>query len=90
MSHYSDEIAAKQAASIAQEQQPAVATNEVADTIKTPQTIVWQYFIGFCLIFIDWRLAMLFWLVSSTNYLLSRLLLRLIMAVENGNTVRGR
>lgn len=90
MTHYSDERAAEQAASRAQEQQPSVATDEVAKTIQTPQTIVWQYFIGFCLIFMDWRLALVFWLVSSTNYLLSRLLLRLIMAVEDGNSVRGR
>ena len=90
MTHYSDERAAEQAASSAQEQQPAVDTDEVTKTIQTPQTIVWQYFIGFFLIFMDWRLALVFWLVSSTNYLLSRLLLRLIMAVENGNSVRGR
>jgi hypothetical protein len=90
MSHYPDERAAEQAAASTEQQPDTGATTPVTKPVPVSKTVLWQYLFGFFLIFIDWRLALVFWLVATSNHLLSGLLFRLIEAVEHGNSVRGR
>jgi hypothetical protein len=89
MSHYPDERAAEQAAA-STEQQPEMGAKPVTKSVPPSTTVSLQYLFGFILIFIDWRLALVFWLVATSNHLLSGLLFRLLEAVENGNSSRGR
>jgi hypothetical protein len=90
MSHYPDERAAEQATASTEQQPESGSDTPVSKLWTVPPTVFWQYLFGFFLVFIDWRLALVFWLVATSNHLLSGLLFRLIEAVEHGNSVRGR
>lgn len=90
MSHYPDERAAEQAAASTEQQPEIGAATPVTKSVPPSTTVSLQYLFGFILIFMDWRLALVFWLVATSNHLLSGLLFRLIEAVENGNSSRGR
>lgn len=87
--HYEEHRAAEQpTASI--EQQPEMGAKPVTKSVPPSTTVSLQYLFGFILFFMDWRLALVFLLVATSNHLLSGLLFRLLEAVENGNSSRGR
>lgn len=90
MSHYPDERAAEQAAASTEQQPEIGAATPVTKPVSVSKTVFWQYLFGFILFFMDWRLALVFLLVATSNHLLSGLLFRLIKAVEDGHSSRGR